>query len=495
MKEQASGLIRSAKGWFDRGNQCKRAGDFDGALVSFRRSIKLESRVAAPWIGLAQLLDSNGQLEDARQCLLRAVAAEPANLTARQQLAISHKNLGHVDHAQREYEHALKLDPGSAATNFSFGQLLEDIGRPLQAAEAYRTALSLDRSRVEALASLLGLGRHVDLRAEVAVAQQLLADLDTRQQALVGYGLGKAYEQQDNHDAAFDAYANANAARRQVAGSFDRACFDARIDEQIELFSPEFFAARQHWGDRSERSVFVVGLPRSGTTLTEQVLASHPGCFGAGELDVLSDLATGSPDRLASSGAAWPQCVSRLSAAQVVELGADYRNAVAQRTNDWAVRLVDKQPLNFWHLGLVAIALPNARIIHCTRDIRDCGLSIFSQNFNIHQQWSTDLDDIAHYWKGYCKLMAHWHKTCGLQILDVAYEETVSEFEAQARRLLEFVDLPWDDLVLNFHASKRAVQTPSRWQVRQPLYRSSVDRWRDYERHLAPLLKAAEAQR
>jgi hypothetical protein len=139
------------------------------------------------------------------------------------------------------------------------------------------------------------------------------------------------------------------------------------------------------------------------------------------------------------------------------------------------------------------MAFPNARIVHCTRDIRDCGLSIFTQNFNVTQSWSTDLEDIAYYWQGYQKLMKHFKQVSDLQTLEVSYEETVSDIEKQGRRLLEFVELPWDERVLNFHQSERAVQTPSRWQVRQPLYQSAKARWRNYERYLSPLIKAVNA--
>ena len=183
---------------------------------------------------------------------------------------------------------------------------------------------------------------------------------------------------------------------------------------------------------------------------------------------------------------------SHLSEQQILALADDYLFESRQRAPDTVLNVVDKQPLNFWHLGLVAMALPNARIVHCTRDIRDCGLSIFTQNFNTQQQWATDLDDIAYYWQGYKKLMAHFADVSDLKILDVAYEETVSDINQQARQLLGFIDLPWDERVLNFHQSDRAVQTPSRWQVRQPLYQSSKARWRHYECYLSSLIKAAQ---
>ncbi len=483
----------TAKDWYELGHERKRAGDFTGALDAFRQSIKQNSCVATPWVGIAQLLDSNGQFEDARQCLQQATLADPRNVMARRLLASSHQGLGYVEEAKHEFDHALMLDPDSALTYIGLGQLQEDLGQPQSAANAYRTAIKLDPSKQEALASLLGLSRHVDIGAEIEEAEKKLLDLTFRDQALLGYGLGKAFQQQKQYDAAFNAYASANVARRQDSEPFNHKGFDARIESMITLFSASFFEERRSWGNASDRPVFIVGLPRSGTTLTEQILDSHSQCFGAGELAVLTDLATGTPDRLGDENTYWPYCAPHLSQEQVADIGQEYIAASGQRAFTTAKRVVDKQPLNFWHLGLIAMVFPNARIIHCSRDIRDCGFSIFTQNFNHQQNWSTDLDDIAHYWQGYRKLMAHWQVVSGLQILDVAYEDTVSGLENQAQRLLDFVGLPWEDNVLNFHESDRAVQTPSRWQVRQPIYKSSKARWRQYESHLGPLIEAAKA--
>jgi hypothetical protein len=153
------------------------------------------------------------------------------------------------------------------------------------------------------------------------------------------------------------------------------------------------------------------------------------------------------------------------------------------------LRSIDKQPLNFFQLGLVALALPGARIIHCIRDPRNNGLAVFSENFSLEQRWSTDLADIAHYWHGYRRLMNHWQSVTSLKILEVQYEQVIADFEPQVRRLLDFLQLPWDAACLDFHQHARAVQTPSRWQVRQPLYKTSVDRWRNFAAELQPLLE------
>lgn len=482
----------SAKDWFLHGEACRKGGDLASALDAFRRSLKSNPRVAAPWVGLSQVLETNGQHEDARECLRNAARASPKDAMVRCKLARSHQSLGHVEEAHKEYEIALKLQPGSAAVRFGLGQLLEELGDWQAAAEQYRIAIERDPCAYEALANLLGLGKEVEIAHEIALARQLMPQLDERGRALLGYGLGKALEREKAYDDAHAAFDAANAARRAQAGSFDRNAFDRRIESMIRLFSLEFFARRKDWGCTSERPIFIVGLPRSGTSLTEQILASHPDCFGAGELGVLADLATGTPDRLGSEAIAWPDCAPDLSSEHAAALGKEYCTAAHARAPQDMARVVDKQPLNFWHLGLIAIALPHARIVHCTRDIRDCGLSIFTQNFSLQQTWATDLGDIAHYWRGYRRLMAHFVAYSGLQVHEMRYEATVSNIEGQARQLLEFAGLNWDERVLTFHETRRAVQTPSRWQVRQPLYQTAKERWRLYEGHLDPLIQAAE---
>lgn len=492
MAPSPSPQARTARDWFDAGMEFKRAGNPSGALDAFRRSIKLNSCVAAPWIGLADLLDANSQLEDARQCLIRAVQAEARNPAARLRLASSHKALGFTEEARREYDTAIQLAPHSAPAHFGLGQLLEDIAEPEDAAAAYRRALEIDETHHEALASLLGLGRHVDISKAIETAKSRMATEDAPGRSLLGYGLGKAFDHQKRYADAFDAYAAANEARREASGPFDRKVFDRRLEQLMSVFSRDLFEERAGWGDASQRPVFIVGLPRSGTTLTEQIISSHPQCFGAGELNVLTDLATGMPDRLGRAEPAWPDCARLMDARHAADAGADYLRRSSARAPGEAMRVVDKQPLNFWHLGLVAMALPNARIIHCTRDIRDCGFSIYAHNFNAQQAWSTDLEDIAYYWRGYRRLMDHWKSVTRLQFIDVRYEDTVADLEGGARSLLSFLDLPWDEQVLRYHENDRAVQTPSRWQVRQPVYTSSMARWHHYKSELAPLIKAAE---
>ncbi|MEM9706954.1 MAG: sulfotransferase, partial [Pseudomonadota bacterium] len=536
--------------WYDKGKELEREGDTAGALEAYKNSLRADSKKAAPWVKIAQLLEHNQQNAEALECYKRAVAVDPFHPVVHVKYANALSAAGNVTQAISEYERALQIDKQHRQAYQGLGMAYEHKGEPAKAADYYRKALAIDPDAAEVLGNLIALGRHVDVddaiesaREKIAAAQtqmeaneealaldgkrddgdedggdqddvgplsvgDLEAEAETAHRppaqknedgrltpsariATIAYGLGKELERRgDDYEDAFAAYASANNARKRAAGAFNRDAFDSRIDKLCEIFSPEFYADRAGWGDPSEVPVFVVGLPRSGTTLTEQILSSHPLCHGAGEIDALADMATGTPDRLGTNETRWPDCADRLSREHINALAKDYLARLTKGAPREAVRVTDKQPLNFFHIGLIALAFPNARILHCQRDLRDNGFSIYSENFNYSQRWSTDLADIAHYWRGYRRLMAHFRENLPINMLDVRYEETVADQEAASRRLLDFMGLDWDASVLSFHKNDRAVQTPSRWQVRQPIYKQSAGRWRRFEAHLGQLIEA-----
>jgi hypothetical protein len=261
----------------------------------------------------------------------------------------------------------------------------------------------------------------------------------------------------------------------------DRAVLSARVDYLIATCTPDFFAARRRFGLGTDQPVFVVGLPRSGTTLTEQIIAAHPRLHGAGELDDLARIAASLADP------PWHGAAS-LDAAQSRPVAAAYLKALREGTRARAIRISDKAPLNFFQLALAALLLPGARVLHCRRGARDNALSIYLENFNAEQRYATDFGDLAFFRREYQRLMAHWHSVLPLPILDVEYEATVADPERQARRIMAFLDVPWDSRCLNFHRASRAVQTPSRWQVRRPIYKDSIGRWRRYADAMPELL-------
>jgi len=484
-------MQRTGKDLYEAGVVCEKAGDIPGAFEAFRRSAKADPAVAAPYIGLARILSRNHQRVQAIACLKQAVACEPRNAVPLVLLGETLAEDGQLDEAHKAFEAILAVNPVSTRALLGIGSCHEDKGNRAEAAETYQRLLKDHPNNAEGLSGLLGVAEGEVLASALSTAGARLEATDDREVALIGYALGKALGRSGNHDESFAALSAANAARRRDAGPFDREAFDRRIDQLTEIFSLDFYRERAGWGVAEERPVFIVGLPRSGTTLTEQILSAHPRIHGAGELDYLTDIATGLPDKLGRSDPPWPEAALELSREGNEDLACDFLARIDQLAPSDASRIIDKQPLNFWHLGLVALALPHARIINCQRDIRDCGLSIYSENFTPEQRWATSLEDIAYYWQGYRRLMDHWRKATGLEILEIGYEKLVRDIDGQSRRLLEFMGLDWTPAVLDFHKNNRAVQTPSRWQVRKPLYSSSSGRWRDYEKHIGPLIDAA----
>jgi hypothetical protein len=307
------------------------------------------------------------------------------------------------------------------------------------------------------------------------------------ERAAAEFALGKTLDEMDQFDEAFAHYVQANSIVKQyraLAGErYDPEEFRRSIDEMIEVFTPPFFQERQIWGESSELPVFIVGMPRSGTTLIHQIAASHPGVNGIGERSDISTIAKrlgGGEVRSAALG--WQHDSVNEAATQLLK---QYRSM-----NDSALRIVDKQPGNVTMLGLISLLFPQARVILCRRDPRDNCLSCYFQNFASGNLFAFDLADCGLHQVQNYRLMDHWLKALPIQMLEVHYEAVVGDLEGQARRLIDFLGLPWDPACLNFPEAKAAVLTASAWQVRQPIYNHSVARWRNYERHLGPLLEA-----
>lgn len=429
------------------------------------------------------------RLEDALEAYERAANCDPALACTQSRLAAYLSSIGKLDRVEHLFRRSLALDPRHVAGWLGLGRLLEDIGDADGALACYWNVLELEPGHAAALGHYLALVR-------AAAPAELLADAETAaedpraadgRRALVAYGLAKYYDRRGEHRAAARAATVANAARRRSARPFDRAALTARVDALIGSYDAAFFARRRGLGIGSEQPVFIVGMPRSGTTLVEQILAAHPLMHGAGELQDLSRLAA---ETAGKRGEPRMRAAACLEVAESRELAYRYLRVLRDGAPKDSLRISDKSPLNFYQLALVALLFPNARVVHCQRDPRDNALSIWMENFNAEQRYATDFHDLAHYFAEYERLVAHWRSALPLRLLEVRYEDTVANVEHQARRVIEFLGVPWDARCLDFHGSGRAVQTLSRWQVRQPIYSSSVGRWRRYLAHL-PELQAA----
>jgi hypothetical protein len=290
------------------------------------------------------------------------------------------------------------------------------------------------------------------------------------------------HDELEHYAEAFEHYRQANTLYRR---RFARDVHDRMIDDSIRLFGPDRFRNMPRSRNRSERPVFIVGMPRSGTSLVEQILASHPRIFGGGEMNIINQYANGIQARLGAA-APYPSCLGAVTPTVLDEMASEYL-AQLDILNQTAVRATDKMPHNFLHLGMIAMIFPRARVIHVTRDPMDTCLSIYFQAFNELHAYARDLSDLGYYYRSYEKLMAHWRRMLDIPIFDIRYEDLVTHADRWIPRLVEFCGVEWDERCLRFYDTDRAVNTPSYEQVRQPLYSRSVGRWRHYEKQLEPL--------
>jgi tetratricopeptide (TPR) repeat protein len=478
-----------ADAWHNLGTALRRLGRLEEAFNALKLALQLDPTRAGTCLNLGNLLIESQQFGDALECFERAARHDPTLARAQSRLAQHLASLRNPQRAEAHYRQSLSLDPRHVEGWFGLGQALEDIGDCDGALGCYRNVLALAGGHAAALGRYLALLRGAAPEALLAAANAALANerRPDEARALIAYGLAKYRDRQRDIEGAVAAARAANAARRRHSGAFGRQAFDARVGAIIDNCTAAFFAERRGLGLGTDQPVFIVGLPRSGTTLTEQILASHPLLHGAGELPDLPRLAA-----QVSPEAPWT-AAQGVTGTRHRELAHAYLRALREGAPKGRLRITDKSPFNFFQLGFAALLFPQARVIHCRRDARDNALSIWLENFNPDQRYATDFADIAHLRRGYERLMAHWRDALPLRILEVDYEALVADTEGQARRMVEFLGAPWDRRCLEFHASARAVQTPSRWQVREPIYTRSIERWRAWAPYL-PELGSAFAQ-
>jgi hypothetical protein len=267
----------------------------------------------------------------------------------------------------------------------------------------------------------------------------------------------------------------------------------AQMQHRIDYYTPAKLHDLPRASHGNRRPVFIVGMIRSGTSLIEQILASHPQVYGGGELNFLSRIANSAARAAWTEGEIYPEFLDTISLRRANHLAESYLSSIAA-LNATAAYVTDKMPHNFLYLGLIALLFPDCHIIHCMRDARDTCLSCYTTYFAAAHDYTHDLTDLASFWKDYRRFMAHWKTTLNFPMLEINYEDVVADLEGQTRRLLEFLDLPWDERCLNFHLNTRTVATASADQIRKRLYASSVGRWKHYESHLGPLLAALPQQ-
>ncbi|MEZ5961815.1 MAG: sulfotransferase [Hyphomonadaceae bacterium] len=471
------------------GNVQRDAGQLAAAEASYRRSLALQPEEVGPLFNLITVLEEQGKLEEADQVIQRAEAAarrvlevQPENAEAANVLGLACVALGRHDEAVEAFKRAAART-GYVDPWINLGNSLKNLGRMDEALAA------LDRARElapQSAAPLLAITQVKVFRNDddphlaALEALERKSELAEQQRIPLHFGLAKAYDDLGRPHEAFVHMQAGNALKRQAAG-YD----EVRSLEFFERIKATFdveFIARARAGYADATPIFVIGMPRSGTTLVEQIISSHPLVGAAGEITALNDAT-----RVLG---AFPEAVSGAEDANLARVGEAYVRKLRTYAPN-ATHVTDKTPSNFYLIGLIHMALPQAKIVHVTRDPVDACLSCYSKLFTRGQNYSYDLAELGRYYRAYDSLMQHWRRVLPAgRMLEVRYEDVVGDTEGESRRLLAYCGLDWDEGVLAFHKSARAVSTASANQVRQPIYITSVARWRRYEAHLGPLLEA-----
>ena len=489
-------------------------GDREAAIASFRQALILNSSDVDALNNLATILREIGYRRDAVTLFARAVQSSPMRAESHCNLGMTLFELRQIDDAVHAFSQALALNPTYAPAHLNLAMALRQRRRPAEAEASCQAALAANPRYVDALAFL---GELKADRGRFAEAQQLFqeaiaidpdyapavasvaahrkmtpADSDWARQAdqllnkplslqhEIGlrYALGKYFDDVRDYAAAFPQISRANELGKRLSRPYDAAKLAAHVDKIMSIFDAEFLG-RPWPTDARSAPIFIVGMPRSGTSLAEQILASHPAVFGAGEVSFWD----AAYRRVREADDAGHDLANLIS-----QLAGEYRAQLAELSSAGASRIVDKLPANFFYLGLIRAAFPDARFIHMQRHPIDTCLSIYFQYFFNIGPYANDLGSLADYYRQYLRIMAYWRGRLPAEtFLEVPYEQLVADQQGWTRRMLEFLGLPWDPRCLEFDRTERVVITASKWQVRQKIHSSSAGRYKNYEQFLGPL--------
>ena len=462
-------------------------GQPEDAVACFRQALEARPGFVDVLLNLGNVLMEGESGEEALSRYREALRIEPDSPAAHFNLANALKELERMDDAIGHYRQAVTLSPGFAGAHNNLGLALQEAGKIEQAMDSFRNAIAADPDHAPAHRHLAHIKKHRSHDADIRAMEDALArpGIGGEQKMHLSFGLGKAFEDLRDYDKAFHFFRQGNDLKWRDGGRFmerQTALFDSLMD----LFQPSFFEARRDFGCPDETPIFLLGLPRSGSTLLEQILASQPRVAGTGEKPTLSraiEEVFGDPLE-----PGFTDTINGADAEDFRRAGLAYAKALRAPGLDAPI-IADKMLDNFVHVGLIKLMLPKAKVVHCRRRAEDHCLSIYKCHFaGDSYPYSYSLQALADYHGLYRELMAHWERALPGFMFDAGYEDLIADQEGKTRDLLAFCGLPWDDRCLDFHNTERTVKTASVEQVRKPLYDSSVAAWKRYEQHLAPLL-------
>jgi tetratricopeptide (TPR) repeat protein len=478
--EQAVELDSShAEALNNLGSSLSHLGRYDEAEQCFRGAIAAKPNFSDPHGNLGVLLRQKSYLSDAEALLRRALKLRPTDVDARVNLGLTLVLLGRLRDARACFAKVLKTTPRSVLALFGMGQIAALEGRFEEAEKTYRRIVEIDPKMTNAWAALPLTRKMTNADGEWLKGAYELATstIHPMEEANLRFAMGKYCDDVKDFALAFQHFKRGNELLKTAAEDYDRKERSRFIDGLIRVYSREAIAKIDVPGSTSVKPVFVVGMPRSGTSLAEQIIASHPSAHGVGELDFWNSPA------LKEAGTT----TGMLSEAARPKVAEEYLRLLERLAGN-ARRVINKAPVNSDFLGMIYSVFPNARVIYMRRDPIDTCLSCYFQQFLTGINFAFDLSDLVHYYLEHQRMMAHWRSVLppGF-ILEVPYEELVVDQETWSRKMLDFIGLEWDARVLEFHTHKRQVTTASAWQVRQKIYKSSVARWHNYEKFIGPL--------
>ena len=470
------------------GNVLSEQEEYKQAVAAYSSAIKINPGHRDAHNGMGNIFNKLGESEKAIEQYRKAIGIDPKHTEAYNGLGSALSSMGQKDNAIAAFRQSIEINPESKDAHYGMGNALADMGENEDAIAAYRRAIEVFPGYAAAYRAIARNKKFTEFDDDVRAMELLDADesITEKQEIHLAFGLGKAYEDLGKYAESMEHVLKGN--------RLNRASFDYSLSREQDkfsnikaVFSAEFFSARKGCGNLDSTPIFILGMPRSGTSLAEQILASHPGVFGAGELSIISNMVRNTEP--GSSSSEYPDWVADINSTAFKGFGQKYIAKLREHSAD-SKFITDKMPHNFLHIGFIYTILPNAKIICCTRDPMDNCLSIFKNHFTTGHYYSYDLQELGQYYNLYLDLMAHWKNTLPGFIYDLNYEALISDQENQIRKLLEYCNLPWDNACLQFHKTRRKVATASKAQVRQPIYKDSVDLWKRYETQLEPLRAA-----
>jgi tetratricopeptide (TPR) repeat protein len=481
---------QKAVNYYNQGRKFQQQGSLDEAEKVYRKAIKKQPDFIEAHNNLGNTLVDLHRLKDATKAYRKALLLNPSHAMLLNNLGNAFQLLGENDEAIKWLEKAIDKDPNYADAYNNLGHAFSDLGEIDKAVNAFRHSIQLNPKNELAYRDLAKNRKFSVYDDEIKAMENFHSTpgISTEQKMHLAFALGKVYEDIGEYKKSIEMVIEANRLKRNS--------MVYSMAEEIEIFSQiknrftaEFLAEHNNKGYVDQTPIFVLGMPRSGTSLVEQIIASHPEVYGAGELNDLPELIK--KLQHASPKSNYPSCLSEWNTQKYHKTGREYIEAV-RKHSDNARYITDKLPHNFMNIGLIKLILPHAKIIHCNRDSMDTCFSIFKNFFSTGHYYSYDMTELGQYYNLYLELMAHWEDVLPGFIYTINYEDLVANQESETSKLLNFCNLPWNDNCLSFHKTKRNVKTASNEQVRRPIYQASVKLWKHYQKQLEPLRKVID---